>query len=413
MFKKRIFAKIIIPILLVVSFGFGYFFAKSTQPSLFDVEGVYNKEFNKPTEIDFSIFWDTWKLLEEKYVDRGKINYQNMIYGAVEGMVKSLNDPYTVFLSPQESKKFLEDVSGEFEGIGIEIGMKKGVLTVIAPLEDTPAQQAGIEAGDKILKINDTMAADLTLDGAINLIRGPKGEKVTLTIIRDGFDEAKEFSIIRDVIKIPIIKKEMLSSNNKTAEKELNGDIAYIKFSHFTETSASEFKRTANEILLSGAKGLILDLRNNPGGYLDKSVDIAGWFLKSGELVVIEDFGDGKKIDYKSSGNAALGNLPMVILINKGSASASEILAGALRDQKNIKLIGEKSFGKGSVQEMENLKGGASIKFTVAKWLTPKGVSITDDGLEPDIKVEFTKDDIEKDQDPQLDKAIEAIKSQL
>lgn len=413
MVQKRIFSKIIISFLIVISFSAGYFFAKSTQPSLFDIEGIYNKEFNKPADVDFSIFWDTWKILKEKYVGRGDFNYQNMVYGAVEGMVKSLNDPYTVFLSPQESKKFLEDVGGKFEGIGIEIGMKKGVLTVIAPLEDTPAQRAGIQAGDKIIKIDTAMTADLTLDEAVNLIRGPKGEKVILTIIRDGFDEAKEFSIVRDTIKIPIIKKEMLSSLSKTASKESNGDIAYVKLSHFTETSFSEFSQTANEILLSGAKGLVLDLRNNPGGYLDSAVDIAGWFVKSGELIVSEDFGNGKKIEYKSSGKAALGNLPIVILINRGSASASEILAGALRDQKNIKLIGEKSFGKGSVQEMENLKSGASIKITVAKWLTPKGVSINDNGLEPDVKVEFTKDDIEKDHDPQLNKAIEVIKSQL
>lgn len=353
-----------------------------------------------PEEIDFSLFWEAWKVLEERFVDKGKLDVQKMIYGAVSGMVKSLEDPYTVFLPPEEARKFLEDIKGTFEGVGMEIGIKKGQLQVVAPLEGTPAQKAGLRAGDKIFKINDTLAADLTVDEAVSLIRGPKGTDVTLTIYREEWGTSKEFKITRAVIEIPSLKWEMKDEN-----------IAYLRLYQFTEKASFDFSQAAFEILNSPAEKMILDLRNNPGGYLEVAQDIAGWFLERGKIVVIEDFGDEReKEEYLSQGNALLLSYPIVILINQGSASGAEILAGALRDNRDITLIGEKSFGKGSVQELETLREGSSLKITVARWLTPKGELITDKGLEPDIKIEMTDEDYEQEKDPQLDKAIEIIK---
>ncbi len=354
----------------------------------------------KPEKVDFSLFWESWKVLEEKFVEPAKLDTQKMIYGAISGMVKSLGDPYTVFFNPEEAKKFRDDVNGSFEGIGAEIDIRKDQLLIVAPLEGTPAQNAGLRAGDKILKINDKETSDLTIDEAISLIRGPKGTEVTLTIFRDGWDSTKEIKIIRDVILVPSLKWEM---------KE--GDIAYIQLYQFSEKASFDFNMAAIEILNSSAKKIIFDLRDNPGGYLEVAQDISGWFLQKGQLVAIEDFGNGKdKNEYKAEGPSKFLDYPIVILINKGSASASEIFAGALRDNRNIKLIGEKSFGKGSVQELQTLTGGSNLKITIAKWLTPKGETISEKGLEPDIKVEMTDEDYQNEKDPQLEKAIETVK---
>ncbi len=353
-----------------------------------------------PEDIDFSLFWQSYNTLKEKFVNPGKIDNQKIIYGAISGMVKTLGDPYTVFYNPEETKKFEEQLLGIFEGIGIEIDIKNEQLVVITPLEGTPAQRSGLMAGDRVLKIDNTDASGISVDEAVSLIRGPKGTEVNLTVFRDGWKESKEIKIIRDVIKIPSLKWELLENN-----------IAYVHIYQFSESLSSDFRKAAIEILNSPAKKIILDLRNNPGGYLEVSQYIAGWFLERGKIVVIEDFGNGKEKNiYKSEGNGEFMRYPMVALINKGSASASEILAGALRDDRDIKLIGEKSFGKGSIQEMVELKKESTIKITIAKWLTPKGVSISDVGLDPDIKSEMTEEDYKQNKDPQLEKAIETVK---
>ena len=388
------FKKILTPFLLIVtiltSFGLGFYFGK-----LQVVCPVC-----QPSEVNFSLFWEAWHKLQEKFVDKEKFDVQKAIYGAISGMAKSLGDPYTTFFNPEDTKRFIEDVKGTFEGVGMEIGIRKGQLQVIAPLEGTPAQRAGLRAGDKIIKVNDTFTADLTLDEAINLIRGPKGTEVTLTIFREDWEKTKEIKLVRAVIEVPSLKWEIKNEN-----------IAYLKLYQFSGKANFDFFQAAIDILDSPAQKIILDLRNNPGGYLEIAQDIAGWFLKRGEIVVIEDFGAEKKQKkYLAQGNAGLLGYPMVILINQGSASGSEILAGALRDNRGILLIGEKSFGKGLVQELEKLSEGSSLKITVAKWLTPKGELITDKGLEPDIKVEMTEEDYEEDRDPQLDKAVEIIK---
>ena len=391
--RKKIILVFLFFAIIAFSGVFGFYFGKS------------QCKICPPEEIDLSLFWETWKKLEEKFVSPEKFDIQKMIYGAISGMVKSLEDPYTTFLNPEDSKKFLEDVTGYFEGVGMEIGIRKGQLQVVAPLEGTPAQKAGLRPGDKIIKINDTLTGDLTIDEAVNLIRGPKGTEVILTIFREGWQTTKEIKIVRAVIEVPSLKWEL----KETSEGE---KIAYLKLYQFSEKASFDFAKAAIEILNSPAEKIILDLRNNPGGYLEVARDISGWFLERGQTVAIEDFGQDKEQKiYKAKGNARFLQYPIVILINQGSASGSEILAAALRDNRGIKLIGEKSFGKGSVQELENLRGGSSLKITVARWLTPSGEFITDKGLEPDIKVEMTEEDYEQDRDPQLDKAIEIIKN--
>lgn len=354
-----------------------------------------------PEQIDFSLFWETWDELQKKYVDKEKLNTQEMIYGAISGMVKSLDDPYTVFLKPEDTKRFIEDVKGTFEGVGMEIDIRDGQLQVIAPLEGTPAQKAGLRPGDKIIKVDDKPTIDMSLDEAVNLIRGPKGTEVTLTVYRDEWREAKDIKIVREVIEVPSLKLELREDK-----------IAYLRLYHFSEKAAYDFREAAIKILESDAQKIVLDLRDNPGGYLEVAQDIAGWFLEKGEVVTIEDFGSGsEQKNYLAQGNAKLASYPIVVLINKGSASGSEILAGSLRDNREVKLIGETSFGKGSVQELSQLKKGSSLKVTIAKWLTPKGEFITNKGLEPDIKVELTMEDYDAGRDPQLDKAIEIIKN--
>jgi len=394
--------------LLIIALAGGIFYAgfwtgQKSIPSIEKIGGITNKELNKPANVDFGLFWDAWAKVQEKFVNRSNLDSQKMVYGAVSGMVKSLGDPYTVFLSPELSKQFNEDIKGSFDGIGAEIGIRKDVLTIIAPLEGSPAQKAGLLAGDQILKINATSTVDLTIDEAVNFIRGPKGSLVTLTIFRSGWNDPKDFKIIRDTIQVPVIKYQ--------TKIEPNGKkIAYVQLYQFTENAGDEFKKTANQILNSSAEGIILDLRNNPGGYLEVAVDIASWFLGKDQVVVIEDYGNGNKRQSKSLGYNKLGQYSVVVLINEGSASASEILAGALRDNRGIKLVGNKSFGKGSVQELEPLDKGASLKVTIAKWLTPSGHSIADEGLEPDVKVDRTQEDIDANRDPQLDKAMELLR---
>lgn len=408
---KKLISSVIIVVLIGASFYAGFWYGQNSWPSIEKVSGIFGKETSKPANVDFGLFWDSWAKIEQKFVNRSSLDYQKMVYGAIEGMIKSLGDPYTVFMPPEENKKFNEDIKGSFDGIGAEIGMRNDILTIIAPLEDSPAKKAGLQAGDKILKIDDKITTDFSLEQAISLIRGPKGTQVTLTISRQGLAIPKEFKITRDVIKVPILKYEIKeTANPANGQSGTSKKIAYIHLYQFTENAADEFRKVANEILTSGAQGIIFDVRDNPGGYLEVAVDIASWFVDGGKLVVSEDFGNGNKNEHTSYGYKKLATYPTVVLINQGSASASEILAGALRDDNGIKLVGEKSFGKGSVQELEDLKGGTSLKVTVAKWLTPSGKSIMEEGLEPDIKVGLTSEDIDAGRDPQLDKALEMLK---
>ncbi len=370
--------------------------------------GVANIEEGKPEAVDFNIFWQAWKILKEKYVDTGKVDNQKLVYGAISGLFDSLEDPNTVFMPPSDAKKFNEEISGEFSGVGMEIGRRNDQLVVISPLKDTPAERAGLKALDKILKIDDKVSIDMSVDEAVKLIRGPRGTTVVLTIQRNGWNEPKEFPIVRDIIQIPTIDFEMLALSETEGK-----DIAYFHLYNFYENAPFLFYQSAVKAAMQNPKGIILDLRNNPGGYLEASVNLAGWFLKPGELVVTEEFGSGEKEEFKANNSGFFKDMPMVILINEGSASASEILAGALRDNRGIKLIGKKSYGKGTVQELEKLNDGSSVKITVAHWLMPNGGLIEKNGIIPDYEVNLTEEDIKADRDPQLEKAIEILKSQL
>jgi len=405
---------IIVVFSLAAGFGGGVLFTTYRNGNLSDASGLFkqliNKESGQPRDVDFSLFWDAWKTVNEKFVDRQKIDIQKLVFGAVEGMVNSLGDPYTVFFEPDNSKKFQEEISGSFGGVGIEIGKKNDVLTVVAPLKGTPAFRAGLKSGDKILKIDSKPTNDLSVDEAVALIRGKPGTKVILTVSQNGNGQAKPFELIREKIKIPTVDWKMLEQNGKK--------VAYLQIYSFNQNVDSDFNKAAEEILKSDAERLIVDLRNNPGGLLESAINLAGWFVSPNKIITLEEFGDGSRNKFTSDGDGSLKTYPTILLLNGGSASASEILAGALRDNNGTKIVGEKSFGKGSVQELEKFSDGSSVKVTIAKWLTPSGISISEKGIEPDIKVEVPGKSIEErtfeigipGKDPQLDKAIELLK---
>ena len=384
---KTILVSFFLVLLIGVAFGGGFWF------------GQEQCEVCPPSEVDMSLFWEAWNTLHEKHVDADQLKEQDLIYGAISGMTESLDDPYTTFMEPSDAKRFRENVSGDFEGVGMEIGLREGQLQVISPLDGTPADKAGFKPGDLILKVNGSSTQGFTTEQAVERIRGPKGSTVTLTVAREGWEEAKPIEVERATIEVPSMDWEMKEDN-----------IAYIELKHFTENLSASFRKAALEISKKEVDGIVLDLRNNPGGYLSVAQDIGGWFLEKNEVIAIEDFGDDRDDKkYKSKGPGTFSDLPVVVLINQGSASASEILSGALRDQRGIKLIGKKSFGKGSVQKLSRLEGDSSLKVTVAKWLTPKGNLIADKGLEPNIKVEMTEEDYKNQEDPQLEKALEVI----
>ncbi len=387
---------------LGASFWLGTWYGYTHRPSAEKVLGIINQKSPENLQsVDMGLFWEAWARLEEKYVDRAKIDRQKMVYGAIQGLAQSLKDPYTQFFPPAETKQFQQDIKGSFGGIGAEIGIRKGVLTVIAPLKGNPAERAGIKAADSILKINDTPTADLALEEAVRMIRGEVGTKVRLLIFHEGMSKPKEYTITRETIRIVIL----------TTEKRPDG-IFVIKLNEFTENAASEFRKAMQEFADSRSQKLILDLRNNPGGYLTVAVDIASWFAPAGDIIAREHYADGKEDLYRSSGYRLLENVPTVVLVNEGSASASEIVSGALRDIRGIKLIGAKTFGKGSVQEVVDMSHDVSMKITIAKWLTPKGTEINGKGLEPDIKVEIPETPAKADEgkDLILEKGVEVLK---
>ncbi len=365
------------------------------------------KEFFKNTdskkeEVDFGIFWEAWKEVDKKYVDEEQLNSQERVYGAVKGMVEAVGDPYSVFLDPGETKNFNIDMEGSFEGIGAELGVRDDTLVVISPISGMPAEKAGLKAGDKIFKIEGEVTTDMNINEAVEKIRGPKGTDVKLTIVRNGDNKTQDITITRDTIKLDSVFYEKKENN-----------IAYVRITKFSEDTFREFSREAAKMLADDIKGIVLDLRNNPGGYLEVSVEMASKFLTKNQVVVREKGRGGLDHVYKTTGGDVFSEIPLVVLINEGSASASEILAGALRDNRGIKLIGRKSFGKGSVQQMKDFNDGSSLKITVAKWLTPSNHTIHDKGLEPDIEVEITDEDIEKENDSQLNKAMEELKKEM
>lgn len=354
---------------------------------------------------DFGVFWDAWKKLKEFHIRGKELQDPELVFGAVTGMVGSIGDPNTNFLKPDDSKKFNEDISGSFGGIGAEIGVKNDQLVIISPLKNSPAERAGLKAGDKILKIDQTDTAGMNVNDAVKNIRGPMGTEVTLTIFREGFGEAKPFAIVRETIRVPTVDLSMLPDG-----------IAHIKLYSFNEAAPTAFYEEAVKTVLGNARGIVLDLRNNPGGFLEVAVDIAGWFLQKGEVVAMEKFRDefkDRNRTFYARGNGTFRETPVVVLVNGGSASASEILAGALRDNRNAKLVGEKTFGKGTVQELYPLVGGSQLKVTVAEWVLPSGKSIDKNGLVPDTEAKLDAEGASAAKDPQLEKAIEILKAEM
>jgi carboxyl-terminal processing protease len=403
--NKRIFSKksgLILGLLVIVAIiGLSYFLG--FQKGLKGAEPKIIYKDNPEIAADFSLFWKVWDTFKQSYIHSKDLTDQEILYGAISGLVDSANDPYTVFLRPSDAKKFEQDLSGSFGGIGAQIDIRNNQLMVVAPLKDTPAEKAGLKSGDKILKINATSTDIIsTVEEAVKYIRGPKGTTVILTILREGWNLPKDFSIVRDTIIVPTLDWEM--KPNK---------IAYIKLYEFNENAPYAFYKAALPILLGGAKGIILDLRDNPGGYLEVATNIAGWFLKTGNVVVKEEFSSGREELLKADGNSALVDLPVVILVNKGSASASEILAGALRDNRHVKLVGETTFGKGSVQELKKFSDGSEMKVSIAQWLLPNGDAIDKKGITPDIIVKLTEEDTKNKIDPQLDKALEIVNTEI
>lgn len=347
-------------------------------------------------DINFNLFWQVWNLAKKNYVHQ-PVQDTKLFYGALSGVVSSLGDPYSVFFDPETAQKFKQDLEGTFSGIGAELGIKGNQLTIIAPLPGTPAEKAGLKAGDKILAIDGKDTTDMALDYAVSIIRGEKGTDVTLTVWREGWEKSRDFKITRDQIEVASVKWEMKK------------DIAYIEITNFNEDTSAKFNQAVTELIAQNPKGFILDLRNNPGGFLDTAVEVAGEWI-DGNVVVIEQTDDGQKNELRSSGLARLENLKTVVLINQGSASASEIVAGALQDYGKATLVGETTFGKGSVQNLETLPDGSAVKITVALWLTPKGRQIDKAGIAPDTEVPLTEEDYNANRDPQLDKAIELLK---
>jgi carboxyl-terminal processing protease len=371
----------------------------SAQPTLINA--------NSPgdLQVDFSPFWKAWRTLDEKFVSSSTSTKdfpknQERVWGAISGMVDALDDPYTTFLPPEESKIFESDIAGNFEGVGMEIGVQDKILTVVAPLKNTPAYRAGIKSGDKILKIDDTSTEGLNTDQAVLLIRGKVNTRVRLLIAREGVDAPFEVSVTRAVIDIPTLDYEYRSDG-----------IFVIRLYNFSATSPNLFRNALREFVRTGSGKLLLDLRGNPGGFLEASVDMASWFLPPGTPIVREEYKDGgAQVVHRSKGYDIFGNkLKMVVLIDQGSASASEILAGALSEHGVATLVGETSFGKGSVQELVRITPDSSLKVTIAQWLTPNGLSISAGGLKPDVVVEVTPENVKQGKDVQFAEAVKIL----
>lgn len=390
---------------LCLSFYLGIQYGEKSNPmSGLNINNTALATVSSSTAIDMTPFWEAWKTLDGKFVASAKgkqPTVQERVYGAIQGMTSAYNDPYTIFMPPTEAKAFDENISGDFEGVGMEIGLKDGVVTVIAPLKDTPAYRADMRSGDKIIEINGTSTAGFTPDDAVKMIRGKKGTEVKIKIIREGKSTPIEKTLVRDVINIP------------TVETTIKDDVFVITVYNFYAKAADQFRNALREFAESGKDKMIIDLRGNPGGYLEAAVNMASWFLPGGQVIVKEaGVTDSDEKVHRSLGfNVFSDQLKVVILVDGGSASASEILAGALRDHNIAKLVGTKTFGKGSVQELVKMDNDSSLKVTIARWLTPNGYSISEQGLKPDYEVKITEEDIVKKRDPQMIKALEVIRA--
>ncbi|MAF13848.1 MAG: peptidase S41 [Parcubacteria group bacterium] len=364
-------------------------------------------------DVDFRQFWEVWEYVKDNYV-KSDVSETEFFYGSLAGLVASLGDPYSVFLNPEISNKFEEELSGSFEGIGAEIGIRDDRLTIIAPLPGTPADKAGLLPGDMVFAIDGKDTRGIALDFAVSIIRGEKGTEVVLTVLSDGDEGVREVPIIRGTIEIDSVKFSRKGGvdgvEGEDEEFELmDGDIAYVELLYFNENTLADWNKTVLAILNANPKGIILDLRNNPGGFLGTAIEVAGEWV-NGKTVVSERLRSGKLIGHNTKRQARFDSIPSVVLVNGGSASGSEIVAGALQDYGVATIVGETTFGKGSVQDLRKFSDGSSVKLTIAEWLTPNEKNINESGIEPDIVVERTREDYDADLDPQLDKALEILR---
>ncbi len=391
--------------LIATAFFSGFHFGTDSNMEA-GLGSLFSKQSGAPAEgVDLDEFWHIWNLLDQKFVagsTTDNLTDEDKIRGAIDGLVASYGDPYTVYLPPVDAAAFEEDISGNFGGVGMEVGIRDGVITIIAPLEGTPAEKAGLLSGDKIITIDGKSTDRMSIDEAVKMIRGEAGTDVTLSIYREGLTEFKEVVVTRAIIDIPTVKTEMKDG------------VFIVSLYNFNALSEMKMQTAMREFVNSGADKMIIDLRGNPGGFLQSAVSIASYFLPVGKVVVEENFGRDNKEDilYRSSGKTLREFSPdsIVVLIDRGSASASEILAGALSAHDVATLIGEDTFGKGSVQELVELNDGSSLKVTVARWLTPDGVSISDGGLKPDIAITRDPEKLEAGEDIQLDAALSFLK---
>lgn len=351
-------------------------------------------------EVDLTLMWSVWRLLTEHYIKPEKLQVTPMLYGATSGLVEAIDDPYTTFMPPQENKEFRQSLDGELQGIGAELTVKDGMITVIAPLKGSPAEAAGLLPEDVILAVDGKDIEGKSLTDAVQLIRGPKGTTVTLTVLHKEGDEAVEILITRDDIKVPSTESEIKETDS--------GDIGYIAVNRFGDGTSQEVEKALTSFVKDDVIGMIIDVRFNGGGYLDRAVEMCSMFMKQGKVVSVARR-QGEPTHHYVNGRPITEDTPLVVLINEGSASASEILAGALQDHGRATVIGKQSFGKGTVQEVFELPGGTSLRVTTARWLTPNGKDLGEEGVHPDIEVDRTIEQMEADEDPQLDAAIEYL----
>lgn len=385
-------------VLGIVFFLFGYYLGKQNDERALSTL-AYNEitEEDESDKVDFNLYWEVWDNIKTSYVDKIKVSDKDLFYGSLRGIANSANDPYTVFMDPEETKEFTDDLAGIFEGIGAEVGLRNDIATIITPLDETPAKKAGLMPGDRIYAVDDSPTIGLSINEVVRKIRGPKDSSVKLTIIR-GQEKPFDLEIVRGVIVVKSVKTEMRKDG-----------IYILRINNFNDDTEDLFHRAVDEILEKKPKGIILDLRNNPGGYLDTAIVVASEWIEEGPIVA-EQLNNNRRNEYPARGLARLQDYKTMVLINGGSASASEILAGALRDYDKAQLVGETTFGKGSVQALKPLSDGSILKITISKWLTPAGDFINEKGIDPDIEVELSMDDVNNEHDPQLDKALELIK---
>ncbi len=399
-YKKRGIVVILLLLVLVGVFRIGYNAGAAGYTFSVKEFKIVNKS-NPQSEVDYSLLWQALDVVGKKYIEKDQIDQKKVLYGAIGGAVAAAGDEYTQFFDPEALAQFKTELQGKFSGIGAEVGKRNGNIVVISPLDDSPAQKAGLLPNDIIVKVDDKSTQDMSVDSVVNLIRGPQNTQVRLTLYREGKTATFDVTITRQQIEIKSVKL----TYKQVGEKQ----IAVLKISRFGDDTQRLFDAAVKEIRSKNVNGIVLDLRNDPGGYLDTSVSVASDWLEKDKLIVKEAHSEKDVIDYKSSGINRLSGIKTVVLINGGSASAAEILTGALKDNGKAILIGEKSFGKGSVQELVPLAQNTAVKVTVAKWITPGGKNLHKDGLQPDIEVKLTEDDATNNRDPQLDKALQEV----